>query len=370
MRLKKIRLNKSKIVIFVIFTFSLILNVFPAVSEQSFFLEFDDYPLPNETKLFGEDVPLDDSFVWERLDREFTIIVWDRPQIFMWLKRSGRYFPYIEKRLKEEGLPDDLKYVAVAESSFHNHIKSRSGAVGMWQFMKYTAQKKGLRKNRGIDERRNFEKATNAAINYFKELHDKFGVWNLAVAAYNCGHGRLEKAMKEQSVTDFYRLKLPKETERYLFRILAIKLIMEDPKAYGYNLSPERYYKPYEYDTVQLNVKFPIHITEVLKKMGVNYKLFKDINPHLTGSLFPTGKYDVNIPKGEKSNEIVAAITDITENTLKHLKYNPDKYYKVQPGDTLIGISIKTGVSVKNLRRLNHLNGSFIKVGQKLLLKP
>ena len=350
-------------------TMLLLMAVCPLFAENGPFPQFDDYPLPKEATLFGEKVPLDDMFVFERFDREFTIIVWDRPQIFMWLKRSGRYFPYIEKRLREEGMPEDLKYVAVAESSFHSHIRSKSGAVGMWQFMKYTAKKKGLMNNRGIDERRHFEKSTDAAMEYFKELYDKFGVWNLAIAAYNCGQGRLEKAMKEQGADDYYNLKLPKETERYLFRILAIKMIMENPKKYGYNLSPERYYKPYEYDSVSVNVKFPVSIIEVLKKTDVNYKRFRDLNPHLTGSLFPTGKYDVNIPDGNRS-DLVSAINNITENELKHLKYNPDKYYKVQPGDTLIGISVKTGVSVKNLKRLNHLNGSFIRVGQKLLLKP
>lgn len=328
-----------------------------------------DYPLPEVATLFEEAVPLTERSVRERLDREFTIIVWDRPQVIMWLKRSGRFFPYIEEQLRQAGMPDDLKYIAVAESSFHSHIRSRAGAVGIWQFMSHTAKKNGLIKKRGIDERRDFFKATTTAIKYLKKLHDTFGSWNLAVAAYNCGEGRLKGEMKKQKITDYYKLKLPNETERYMFRILSIKLIMEDPNKYGYYLAPERIYAPYEIDVVGVNIRIPIEIADVTNELGMSYREIKEINPQLTSRLFPAGKYTINIPEGKKK-AFLAAINRSTEKLVKHIKYHPDRYYRVRKGDTLIGISIKTGVSVGTLKRLNDLNGSLIREGQKLLLQP
>jgi len=330
---------------------------------------FEDYPIPKAIELFGDKVPLNDIAIWERLDREFTILVWDRPQIFMWLKRAGRYFPYIEKQLSKAGLPEDLKYVAVAESSFHSHVRSSAGAVGMWQFMKHTGKRNGLMKRSGIDERRNFEKSTLAAIKYLKKLHGLFKNWNLAVASYNCGERRLKKEIKEQTTSDFYNLRLPNETERYIFRIMAIKIIMEDPKAYGYNLAKDRVYKPYKYETVKIKIKFPISIADVANSIGTNYQKIKLYNPHLTGREFPSGTYDINIPRGSKS-KLHSAVNEKTSEFVKKIKYSPKYFYKVKNGDTLIGVSIKTGISVKTIRRLNNLNGSLIRIGQKLRLKP
>ena len=147
--------------------------------------------------LSGEPMPLENRRVWEMLDREFTMAVSNRAQVFMWLKRAGRYFPYIEKKLAEAGMPEDLKYLAVAESALLTRIRSRKGAMGPWQFMAYTARRNGLRKDRMMDERLDFERATEAALKYPKRLKGIFGTWSLALAAYNCGDVRLKKEMKE-----------------------------------------------------------------------------------------------------------------------------------------------------------------------------
>ena len=166
----------------------------------------EEVPLPDVLFLCGEPVPLEDRSVREMLDRELTISAWDRAQVFMWLKRAGRFFPHIEEQLLKEGLPDDLKYLAVAESSLITHIRSRRGAMGPWQFMPGTARHKGLRKDRRIDERRDFERSTDAALEYLKTLKEKFGTWALAMAAYNCGDSRLRKEMSRQRADSFYRL--------------------------------------------------------------------------------------------------------------------------------------------------------------------
>ena len=175
--------------------------------------------------------------------------------------------------------------------------------------------------------------------------------------------------MKKQKIMDYYDLKLPNETERYLFRILSIKLIMEDPTKYGYHLEPERIYSPYDIDVVDVNIKIPIEIADVTQQLDMSYREIKEVNPQLTGRLFPAGKYTVNIPEGKKK-AFQAAINKSTEQLVKHIKYHPERYYRVRKGDTLIGISIKTGVSVGTLKRLNDLNGSLIREGQKLLLQP
>ncbi|MDH3803661.1 MAG: lytic transglycosylase domain-containing protein, partial [Deltaproteobacteria bacterium] len=151
-----------------------------------------DFPLPGSISLCHEPIPLENQRVLEMLDREFTIAVWDRAQVFLWLKRAGRYFPYIEEKLAEAEMPDDLKYVAVAESALITTIRSSKRAAGLWQFMARTGRRYGLRKNRMLDERLDFERSTEAAITYLTQLHDTFDNWTLALAAYNCGDAFLK----------------------------------------------------------------------------------------------------------------------------------------------------------------------------------
>ena len=197
------------------------------------------YRLPDKVSFCGEPVPLNDPAVREALDREFIIVVWRREQTIMWLKRAQRYFPEITRKLKDKGLPQDLKYVLVVESSFLLKARSSAGALGPWQFMEPTAKRFLLKTNQVIDERLDFAASTDAALKYLKELHRLFHNWPLALAAYNAGEGRVKKAMADQGVKNYYHLSLPEETERYLFRILAVKIVMEDPVKYGYVIPPE-----------------------------------------------------------------------------------------------------------------------------------
>jgi hypothetical protein len=325
--------------------------------------------LPQSITLCNEPIPLESPSVWEKLDREFTIAVWDRPQVVLWLKRAGRFFPYLERRLAEEGLPDDLKYLAVAESALITGIRSSKGAVGMWQFMAPTAREQGLRKNHLIDERLDFELATDAALKYIKHLQDTFPSWTLVLAAYNCGEYHLKREIKTQKVEDFYSLNLPSETERFIFRITAIKIIMENPQHYGYNLKEEQIYQPLEYDTVQVKIDQPLHLAYIAAAIGSEYRIVKELNPHILTHQLPAGRYTLKVPQGSQSR-LTGVLHQLDSKASGEVARVPLNHYVVQAGDTLSHIAIKTGTSVATLKRLNNIQGSLLKVGQKLQLAP
>jgi hypothetical protein len=277
------------------------------------------------------------------LDREFIIAVLDRAQVVLWLKRSGRYFPYIEAKLAEAGLPDDLKYVAVAESALLTDIRSRKGAVGLWQFVSRTGRRYGLKKSYLIDQRLDYERSTEAAIRYLKRLHEKFGSWTLAMAAYNCGETTLKRAIRKQNVNDFYRLHLPPETERYIFRIAAIKIIMENPKHYGFDFPREHTYPPRWYDTVEMNINHRLKLTDLAGALDTDYKVLKDLNPQFRRDYLPKGIYRVKLPPGFGPN-VVNALQQLGHTDSKDTGQTCENYYLVRRGDTLGHISKKTGI--------------------------
>jgi hypothetical protein len=326
--------------------------------------------LPPSITLCNEPIPLESPSVWEKLDREFTIAVWDKPQVILWLKRAGRYFPYLEKKLAERGLPDDLKYLAVAESALIPTIRSSKRAVGLWQLMAPTARQYGLRKNQMIDERLDFERATEAALNYIENLRDTCASWTLLLAAYNCGQYRLKKAIRKQKVDDFYSLNLPLETERFIFRITAIKIIMENPQRYGYHLEEKQIYRPLEYDTVQVNIDKQLHLAYMAAAIGVEYRVIKELNPHMLTHQLPTGRYTIKVPKGSQPR--LAGILQQHDNNKSsgELAQLSPSHYVVQAGDTLSHIAVRTGISVATLKRLNNIRGSLLRVGQRLRLTP
>jgi soluble lytic murein transglycosylase-like protein len=248
------------------------------------------------------------------LDRELTISVWDQAQVFMWLKRAGRVFPVIEKRLAEMGMPDDLKYLAVAESSLLTYIESNKGAVGTWQMIEETAVRNGLRKGQLVDERNSLEHATGAALRYLQGLHEQFGSWTLAIAAYNCGEARLQREIETQKVADYYRLNLPLETERFVFRIAAIKLIMQNPAKYGYAIARDHIYRPVKSDLVSVQLHKPVHITDLARGIGTDFKIIKELNPQLIGYLLPEGSYSLKVPEGLGS-KTVSVLTSLSAST-------------------------------------------------------
>ena len=213
-------------------------------------------------------------------------------------ERAGRYFPHIERRLAEEGLPNDLKYLAVAESDLRSHVSSPARACGTWQFMPSTGTIYGLRRDKEFDDRYNFFWSTEAAIKYLKRLKRMFGKWTLAMASYNCGEGRVAGAIKEQGVRDYFQLNLPYETERYIFRIAAIKIIMENPERYGFRMPTDRAYKPIPAEIIAVNLDREVHITDAAKSAGLTYKAIKEMNPEIKGDYLPKGTYTIRVPLG------------------------------------------------------------------------
>jgi membrane-bound lytic murein transglycosylase D len=254
--------------------------------------------LPEQLYLCGEPVPLDDPMVREELDREFTIVLWSRAQTTMWLKRANRYFPELERKIRARRLPLDLKYVVLVESDLRPKAKSPVGAAGPWQFMGATARGFQLKCNDTVDERLEFAAASDAALSYLEKLYQMFHSWPLALAAYNCGEGRIQKALAAQGPQSYYHLSLPEETERYVHRVMAAKIILEDPARYGYEIPPDQLYPPLEYDEVNLTLHQEASVRRLADACGSYYKLIKMLNPWIKGAALCAGTYRVHIPKG------------------------------------------------------------------------
>ncbi len=271
----------------------------PAPSGEVVHLPY--FRAPESLYLCGQPVPLNDPAVREDLDRELTIVAWNRAQTTMWLKRAQRYLPQVEEKLRARLLPLDLKYVVIIESDLRPRAKSRAGALGLWQFMGPTAQGFQLKLNNAVDERLEFGLATDAALSYLKKLYGMFHNWPLALAAYNCGEGRVQKEMALQGVNVFYHLSLPEETERYVFRLLAAKIVSEDPARYGFEIPGDQLYPPLEYDEVSITLLKDAPVRRLAEACGSYYKAIKTLNPWIKGASLPPGTYRLKIPKGTES---------------------------------------------------------------------
>lgn len=318
------------------------------------------FALPDRLDLCGEPVPLQIEDVKERFDREFTIVVYSHAQVYLWLKRKERYFPWLEKQLAMSKLPDDLKYVAVAESDLLLSAASPAGAVGPWQFIASTGSVYGLAQTTQLDERRDFETATSSAFRYLQKLHDQFRNWTLAIAAYNCGENRIENEMKRQKVNSYYSLKLPLETERYIFRILAIKEILNHPERYGYSLPRGAGYSAIRAERVNIKLPHSMPIQTVAEIAGMTYREFKTLNPALVSDTVPAGACTLKVPAG-KSKEFHSRLESMKAG------YKPAvAYHKVSKGDTLSAIASRYNVSKDDLRQWNNLKGDTVRLGQNL----
>lgn len=234
--------------------------------------------LPEKMNFCGEAVPLEREDIRESLDREIITNTFLHSATLLNIKRSGRYFPTIEKVLKEMGMPDDLKYVSIAESNLMPTIGSPAGARGMWQFMEGTAKEYGLRVTDEIDERMDVEKSTRAACQMMRDNYRKLGSWALAAAAYNGGAARTRRRMEEQHQTDYYDILWADETARYVFRILAYKAIMSDPAKYGFDVNEGELYRPYE--THEEKLPTPQNdLAQWAIDHGTTYKALRTLNP-------------------------------------------------------------------------------------------
>jgi membrane-bound lytic murein transglycosylase D len=300
----------------------------------------------------GEGVPVETQEVRERLEKELLLTLWDRPQVILWLKRSRRYLPYIEEKLKEAGMPDDLKYIAIAESALRPHAGSTKGAMGFWQFIESTGQKYGLLINKNIDQRRNIFASTQAAIRYFKYLYETFGSWTLATAAYNMGEDGLMTEMVTQGVNNFYHLYLPLETQRYVLRVVAIKLIACDPQRYGFQLSDEDYYPPLVFDRIEIDLFKDVPIKLIAQAAGTHFKVIKDLNPEIRGHYIPAGHHSILIPR-DASKDFKVRLEPLLKNLLVDER---DRIYLVKKGDTLTSIAERYNVPLSALIIWNRLD--------------
>jgi membrane-bound lytic murein transglycosylase D len=315
----------------------------------------------------GEAVPLDNPEVRERLEKEFLVSLWNRPQVILWMKRSGRYMPYIEEILKQNNMPMDLKYVAIIESSLTFHLSSSKGAKGSWQFMEATGKKYGLKIDSDVDERRNFFSSTRAAINYLKKLHDKFGSWTLAAAAYNMGEEGLKTEMLLQNTNNYYYLYLPMETQQYILRAISAKEILSNPERYGFKLSKEDIYPPMQFDRVELVCDQETLIYLVAQAAGTYFKVIKDLNPEIKGHYLAKGKYDILVPSGA-ADGFQARYEGLMKKWLGERK---EHVYVVKKGENLSSIASDFGVPLPALLIWNHLGSKKqVKPGDRLLIFP
>ena len=272
-------------------------------------------PLPDTLSFCGERVPLNIYYVRESLDRELVSNMYYQSNTLFYFKRAVRTFPIIERILREEGMPDDLKYLCVIESGLQN-VTSPAGASGYWQFMKTTAQQYGLEITDDIDMRNHLDSSTRAACTYFKMLRQRFGNWTSAAAAYNCGENGLARRLANQRQTSYYDLLLNSETQRYVYRILALKLLMQHPQDYGFVLRRCDTYPELPFEEVQLSER-NTDLVQFALDHGTSYKMLRSLNPWLTSDHLknPLSKtYTLRIPtkKGTEYNTIVRGRHDTT----------------------------------------------------------
>jgi membrane-bound lytic murein transglycosylase D len=234
--------------------------------------------IPSELTFSGERVPLDDPDIRERLEKELIINTNKHASTILILKESGRWKSYLQAMLDSASVPQEFFYLAVIESELDPVSRSSAGATGLWHFKESTAKEYGLEISDYVDERRDAEKSTRAASVFFKRAYKKFGSWTLAAAAFNRGMTGIDNALKGQDTKSYYQLYLNEETARYVFRILALKLIVEDPGKYGYNLSPNDYYQPVKYETILIDESVQ-DLPKFAKSLRVSYQTLKEHNP-------------------------------------------------------------------------------------------
>lgn len=255
--------------------------------------------IPTKVSFAGKTVSLDRDDMYERFDRELTSMVYTHGNTLLTIKRANRYFPVMAPILKRHGVPSDLLYLACIESYLNPRARSGAGAAGVWQFMPATAKEYGLEVNNYVDERYNLEKATDAACRFLKRAYSRFGNWESVAASYNGGMARISRELEAQGQNTAYDLYLTDETSRYMFRLLAMKLIMTRPDAYGFELTADQLYRPAECTAVK--VSEPVDDWQQWAAAhGTTYMALREYNPWIRAKSLPnkSGKtYTVMVPK-------------------------------------------------------------------------
>lgn len=374
------------------FTFSV--SDDPSTSSQGFSDKYYVFSVetPKNLTFAGERVPLEQFDVRERLDRELLVNTYWQSNTLLMHKRAARWFPIIIPILRKNKLPEDFKFLALAESSFMNNT-SQAGASGFWQFIEGTAKIYGLEINAEIDERYNVEKATEAACRYLKDAYKELGSWALVAASYNMGLGGVQRQMTRQNVNNYYDLLLNEETFRYLFRILALKEVISSPRKYGYHFKKSDLYEPFQYSTITVDSSIS-NLATFAQSRGTNYKYLKLLNPWLRDNSLHVkeGKsyqikilapgFDGIIDKDTKDIDtaMVNALARIEEAeskpNIEAREASPKKMptinkiiYHVKAGETLSSISKKYSVPVKKIKEWNKLKSNTVKKGDELILE-
>lgn len=257
--------------------------------------------IPENLNFAGEDVPLQYFDVNESLDRELITNSYWHSSTIQILKKTERFFPLIDSVLKAKNVPQDFKYLCVIESNLKN-VTSPAGAKGYWQFMRATGKEYGLEINSYVDERLNLLKSTQAACDYLKDAKEQFGSWTLAAASYNMGKAGLKRRLKEQKVDNYYDIYLNPETARYVYRILAMKIIMPQHKKYGFQIKQDEKYYPIKTKTLKVDTAIN-DLIDFAFKNNTNYKILKELNPWLTNKyLFNDSQkeYLIRIPRDDE----------------------------------------------------------------------
>lgn len=286
----------------IILAVSVVMSIHAEASSPTPLAAVRNPKVPKTVEFADQKIELDRIDMFERLDRELTAMSYTHGNTLLTIKRANRYFPEMAPILKSEGVPFDLLYLACIESYLNPRALSPAKAAGFWQFMPTTGREFGLEVNDYVDERYDVEKATRAACKYLKAAYKKYGNWESAAASYNGGQGRISSELSAQGVTTAYDLWLVDETSRYMFRLLAMKMIMENPIAYGYILSANQLYQPLEYDVIEVDTPVSDWQKWALEQ-GINYMTLRDHNPWIRAKSLPnkSGKlYKVRIPT-EKS---------------------------------------------------------------------
>ena len=290
----------------IFFLSSSYLNNSDNIHQQGFNSKYNVYSVlkPNDLKFADELVPNTSLDVWERLDKELLKNIYWQSNTLLYFKRANKYFPIIEEILAKNNIPDDFKYLALIESGFEYTV-SPSGAAGFWQIMRGTAREYGLEVNYAIDERYNLRKSTEAACSYLRKAYDEFGSWTMAAASYNMGINGVRRKIEKQETNNYFNLHLNDETSRYVFRIIVIKEIMENPRKYGFVFRDNDLYTHPQVKQIRVDSTIN-NLYSFAKDHNINYKILKKYNPWLRISKLPDESrrvYYVDIPI--KSDELI-----------------------------------------------------------------
>ena len=277
------------------------INVPTLVNAQAFPANYSTHEVPSSVTFCGKSIDLTRYDRYERMDRELLAFTYMHSTSIQMIKKANRYFPIVEPILKANGIPDDFKYLMVIESNLNPNARSGAGAAGLWQFMQTTGREYGLEVNKNIDERYHVEKATEAACKYLKDAYDKYQDWIAVAASYNAGQARISTQFEKQQVNDMLDLFLVEETARYVYRIIAAKIMFSNPLAFGFRLRTKDLYMPIPYKEVTVNTGIS-NLAEWAKKQGITYALLKNMNPWLRDNFLQNVSkrtYTLKIPTAE-----------------------------------------------------------------------